>query len=137
MDNATKTAIERWLIKAANDLRTAQTMLAVDPPVTDVVCFHAQQCVEKCLKAFLTAAHRHVEKTHNLPRLVELCREENSAIGQLASVGVELTDYAVVGRYPDDWREIPVAEAGAAVQMAAAALELVKDEIAKWSAPVA
>jgi HEPN domain-containing protein len=37
--------------KAENDLKTAaQTLkLGTDCP-TDTVCFHAQQCVEKCLK---------------------------------------------------------------------------------------
>ena len=53
MDEAARTAMSRWLIKADNDLVTARTMLGVDPPVTDTACFHAQQCVEKCLKAFL------------------------------------------------------------------------------------
>jgi len=131
MDKAEKTAVERWLLKAANDLRTAETMIAVVPPVTDSVCFHAQQCVEKGLKAFLTAVNRHVEKTHNLPRLVELCAGENAAFSQLVVIGEELTDYAVVGRYPDDWREIPVDEAESAVKKAAEALEFVKGEIEK------
>ena len=41
-----------WIGKADNDLKTAaQTLkLGADCP-TDTVCFHAQQCVEKCLKA--------------------------------------------------------------------------------------
>ena len=43
MDDVTKTAIERWLIKASNDLRTAKTMLALEQPTTDTVCFHSQQ----------------------------------------------------------------------------------------------
>ena len=30
MDEAVKTAVARWLAKAANDLRTAETMIAVD-----------------------------------------------------------------------------------------------------------
>ena len=72
MDEVRKVAVERWLRKAANDLRTGETMVSVDPAVTDTACFHAQQCVEKCLKAFLTFAQRHVEKTHSLPRLLPL-----------------------------------------------------------------
>ena len=129
MDEAVKTAVERWLAKASNDLRTAETMISTVPPVVDITCYHSQQCVEKCLKAFLTSVGRHVEKTHSLPRLVELCVEMNEAFGALVSIGLELTDYAVQSRYPDDWREIPLPEAEAAVQMAREAFIFVKTEI--------
>jgi HEPN domain-containing protein len=131
MDEAVKTAVARWLAKAANDLRTAETMLSVVPPVVDTSCYHAQQCVEKCLKAFLTAADRHVERTHSLPRLVELCAEVESAFGRLVDVGVELTGYASQSRYPDDWREIPFAEAKSAAAKAREALEFVNSVIEK------
>ncbi len=131
MDEAVKTAVARWLAKAANDLRTAETMVALVPPVVDTSCFHAQQCAEKSLKAFLTAADRHVERTHSLPRLVELCAEVEPAFGRLADAGVELTGYASQSRYPDDWREIPVDEALAAVEKARETFEFVKAEIGK------
>jgi hypothetical protein len=41
MDERSRTAIVRWLDKASSDLRTAQTMLSVDAPTTDTICFHA------------------------------------------------------------------------------------------------
>lgn len=134
MDEAVKTVVVRWLEKAANDLRTAETMVAVEPPVADTACFHAQQCVEKGLKGFLTAVDRHVERTHSLPRLVELCMAENPAFEQLMSIAEELTGYAVQGRYPDDWRDIPLAEAKAAVNQAREAFESVKTAIDKRGA---
>ena len=109
-------------------------MLSVVPPVVDTSCYHAQQCVEKCLKAFLTAADRHVERTHSLPRLVGLCAEAEPAFGRLADVGVELTAYASQSRYPDDWREIPVNEAMAAVEKARMAFDFAKAEIEKRGA---
>jgi HEPN domain-containing protein len=95
MDDVKRLAIERWLAKAHNDLVTAKTMAGVDPPITDTACFHAQQCVEKCLKAFLVFADIHVEKTHYLPRLVELCATVDPVFRDLADTAVELTDYAV------------------------------------------
>ena len=134
MDEAVKAAVARWPAKAANDLRTAETMLSVVPPVVDTSCYHAQQCVGKCLKAFLTAADRHVERTHSLPRLVELCAEEEPAFGCLADLGVELTGYASQSRYPDDWREIPVNEALAAVEKARMTFAFSKAEIDKRGA---
>ena len=131
MDEAVQRTVKRWLAKAANDLRTAETMISVMPPVTDTACFHAQQCMEKGLKAYLTAVDRHVERTHHLPRLVELCAEQNAVFEQLVSAALELTDYAVQGRYPDDWREIPVDEAKAAVERAKEAMTLVAGELEK------
>jgi len=135
MDEAVKTAVARWLAKAANDLRTAETMVSLVPPVVDTSCYHAQQCVEKCLKAFLTAADRHVERTHSLPRLVELCAEVDPAFGRLADIGVELTGYASQSRYPDDWREIPVAEALAAVEKARKAYTFAQAQIEQRGMP--
>jgi len=113
-----RAAVERWLVKAGNDLKTAQTMLETDPPITDAVCFHAQQCAEKSFKAFLTFRDVHVEKTHYLPRLLELCRDTDSTFDDLRESAISLTDYAVEIRYPDDWRDIPVDEAAKAVQNA-------------------
>ena len=40
-----------WFDKAERDLLTAETMLAVSPAPTDVVCFHCQQTAEKYLRA--------------------------------------------------------------------------------------
>lgn len=130
MDEAKREVITRWLNKADNDLRTAETMLTVDPPVTDTACFHAQQCVEKYLKAFLVVHDQHVERTHYLPRLVELCGRFDSSMSELNETAVELTDYAVAGRYPDCWREISVQEAGAAVTKAREAKEFIRRRLA-------
>jgi len=125
MDEATRTAVSRWLIKAEHDLTTAQAVLSVDPPVTDTACFHAQQSVEKCLKAYLVAVSVQVERTHYLPRLVALCAGSDGDFRQLANTAAELTDYAVTDRYPDDWREIPEQEARDAVDKASEALAFV------------
>jgi HEPN domain-containing protein len=51
-----KTAVvaREWTAKADNDLKTAaHTLKLGDKCPTDTVCFHAQQCVEKYLKASL------------------------------------------------------------------------------------
>ena len=129
MDEAVHIAVKQWLEKASNDLRTAETMLSVNPPVTDTSCYHAQQCVEKALKACLTWAGKHVERTHNLPRLIELCDTDFPGISQWVDAAVELTDYATETRYPDDWREIPVSEASVAVQHAKEVFTWIQSEI--------
>ncbi len=129
MDKSRQTAIERWLEKAENDLKTARVMLATDPPVTDVVCFHAQQCAEKSLKAFLVFADIHVEKTHYLPRLVELCSGFDPAFRDQKDLAAELTDYAVAGRYPDEGTDITVAEAVAAKKNAEEIISFVRKKL--------
>jgi len=45
-----KRITEAWLIKAREDLDTIRS-LRQNPGLTGVLAFHAQQCVEKCLKA--------------------------------------------------------------------------------------
>ncbi|MEK7765894.1 MAG: HEPN domain-containing protein, partial [bacterium] len=66
-------AVRRWVERAEQDLRNAEhtLMLREDCPL-DTVCFHAQQCAEKYLKALLT--HRSVDfpRTHHLEILAGL-----------------------------------------------------------------
>lgn len=38
--------VERWLVKAERDLRTARTLIGGEDAPTDVVCFHCQQAAE-------------------------------------------------------------------------------------------
>jgi HEPN domain-containing protein len=53
-NNRTAAIAREWIIKAENDLKTASHTLKIGKGCpTDTVCFHAQQCVEKYLKAFL------------------------------------------------------------------------------------
>ena len=129
MQDDLKLAVERWLLKAKNDLRTAETMLSIDDPITDTASFHAHQCAEKCLKAFLTSIGVHVERTHDLPRLVEICSREDSDFESLRSSALTLADYAVASRYPDDWREILIEEAKQALKEAKKVLKFVKGKI--------
>ena len=46
--------IRQWVRKAENDLRNAEHTLTMKEGCPfDLVCFHAQQCAEKYLKAWL------------------------------------------------------------------------------------
>lgn len=68
--------------------------------VTEIVCFHCQQGVERYLKALLIyKGEANIPKTHNIDLLLNLCRkyDENFII----YTGTELTTYAVDLRYPD------------------------------------
>ena len=58
-----------WVDKAEGDFHTATREARVrKAPNHDAVCFHAQQCAEKYLKALLQEANIPFGKTHNLVR---------------------------------------------------------------------
>jgi len=124
MDDKQKT-IERWLIKASHDLETAKTMIGCRSPQADVVCFHCQQCAEKCLKAFLVSVNQDFPKTHDLAHLLNLCTKHNESFDELQECALALTDYAVETRYVDDWREISLEEARDAIKFAITIWEFV------------
>jgi HEPN domain-containing protein len=69
-DNPIIAVIREWLLKADHDLTTAARTLTLgkDCP-TDTVGFHAQQCVEKYIKALLVFRATPFPKTHNIRAL--------------------------------------------------------------------
>lgn len=69
-------------------------------PTYDSVCFHAQQCAEKYLKARLQAATVTFPKTHDLPALLDLLIPDEPEWELLRNAAVLLSDYAVRYRYP-------------------------------------
>lgn len=56
-----------WIFFAESDLKTATVMLREE--VHHMACFHAQQTVEKCLKALLRHHQKMIPKTHSLAKL--------------------------------------------------------------------
>jgi HEPN domain-containing protein len=93
----------KWLIKANNDLKVAENEIQLAPQdmVTDAICFHCQQAVEKYLKAFLIFKQIDFDKSHKLEYLLELCIEKDIDFSQI-ELG-DLSFYAVEVRYPDDF----------------------------------
>jgi HEPN domain-containing protein len=108
---------QEWLAKADNDLRSAGYLLKMEDCPTDAVCFHAQQCVEKCLKALLVTQGMEVKKTHDLTKIMVLLpsRLRPSLDDQEQD---RLTEYATVTRYPGDYEPISLTEARKAVAVA-------------------
>jgi HEPN domain-containing protein len=107
-----------WVQKAENDLKNAAYTLGMgeDCP-TDTVCFHAQQCVEKYLKAFLVLKSINFPKAHDIKELIALL-PSNSRPKLTPEEQRRLTDYATVTRYPGDYEPISLAEARRAVKIA-------------------
>lgn len=110
--------VRQWAQKADNDLTTAaHTLQLGETCPTDTVCFHAQQCVEKYLKALLAWRGIDFPKTHNLGALLALL-PPRVRLDLTAEEQERLTDYATVTRYPGDYDAIPLAEAQQAVTVA-------------------
>lgn len=67
--------VDEWIQKADGDFRTAERELhSAEDPNFDAACYHAQQCVEKMLKALLISRKIMPPRTHNLSKLVELLK---------------------------------------------------------------
>lgn len=112
------TVLREWLRKADNDLLTATHTLTLGTRCpTDTVCFHAQQCVEKYIKALLVFQATPFPKTHNIAVLRALLPPKLRPKLDKA-MQKRLTDYATVKRYPDAEPEIPLFEARQAVAAA-------------------
>jgi len=118
MGDAAYEEVQRWLKKAQHDLTAAQTLLKETPELSDVICFHSQQCVEKALKAYLAAVDQPIEKTHYLPHLLAECIKSYMEFEFLLEIATRLTDYAVEARYPSDLQETTLEEAPEALKMA-------------------
>ena len=88
---------ERWLKYADEDLRMAEW--AMKDNIFNQVCFHAQQCAEKSLKAILVHRGELPPKTHSLMNLIDLVgREGFSAFVE----GLDFLDQIYLPtRYPD------------------------------------
>lgn len=90
-----------WLDKAHDDLSVARAILRSDIGVEWAACFHAQQAAEKALKGVLVHLGIDFPKSHSLDRLVALMPVESARQFDLEAL-VELTPWAVAGRYPED-----------------------------------
>lgn len=95
--------VEKWLLKALNDYRTAEKLLNLpeEEIITDTLCFHCQQTVEKFLKSFLIFHSIEFEKVHSLEYLIKLCSNIDPNFESLYEITKKLNEYAVEVRYPD------------------------------------
>jgi len=124
-----KEIAEKWLKKAKTDLRVAEKLLEIGEEPW-VIAFHAQQAVEKALKAYLVLHDKYFGKVHNIARLIDLCTEVDQNFNQLYELGVdELYPLAIEARYPDTGIEVTMDEAEEAVRKAKLALEFISNKI--------
>ncbi|NOR77416.1 MAG: HEPN domain-containing protein [Methanophagales archaeon] len=121
--------IDSWIAKAEKDLISAKHELSFSDAVTETVCFHCQQAVEKYLKAYLVFLGISFTKTHEIGELITKCESRDSEISVLKEKADKLTDYAVEVRYPEDEFEPTLEEAKESFDIAKKIKEFVLNKI--------
>ena len=94
--------LRNWLFRAKEDIAVIDSLFKSDPVLyASTICFHAQQAVEKFLKAFLVYNNIDFPRTHDIDFLLLECQKIDKKsfdldLGSLSEFGVSI-------RYPDDF----------------------------------
>ena len=91
-----------WIEKAEEDYNSAKWLQQAPDPGHNSICFHAQQCIEKYLKAWLQEADLPVPRTHDLGELLALILPTRPTWSQWQPDFKRITEYAVDSRYPGE-----------------------------------
>lgn len=120
---------EAWIFKAGNDLKSAKKLMEGTAPVLDTAIYHAQQCAEKALKAYLSYKQQPVQKTHDVELLAELCGSLDEDFKEVLNDAKVLTPYNTAFRYPDIVLEPDMADVADAIEKAERILAFVRRKI--------
>ena len=102
MNNEQDEYLNNWIFRAKEDIAVIDNLYETDPDLyASTICFHAQQAVEKFLKAFLVYHNIDFPRTHDVDFLLLECKKIDSKdfkvdLGSLSDFGVNI-------RYPDDF----------------------------------
>jgi HEPN domain-containing protein len=113
------------LSRKAEEDALAVREFAANPDVGDgIIGFHAQQAVEKWLKAVIASRGETYEHTHDLDRLVEVVTAEGRVLPLEVDELIALTEYAVPLRY-EDLLDTELLDRGATVSLV--------EEVSRWA----
>ena len=97
------TISQEWILKAEGDFATAMREYRARKSLNhDAACFHAQQCIEKYIKAALIADQTPFWRIHDLEVLLDLALLKHPLWESMRSDTQLLTQYAVQFRYPGE-----------------------------------
>ncbi|HUU99125.1 MAG TPA: HEPN domain-containing protein [Phycisphaerae bacterium] len=117
--------VQAWLRKARNDLITGERALGGQPSVRDTACFHAQQAVEKALKALMVFREVEPPRTHHIGLLLKQCGTVDARLSAMSKDLKWLTSFAVDVHYADVGDEPTVEQARNALLVAQRAVEII------------
>ena len=110
--------VRQWIAKAEQDLAAAEVLLKSETGLHAVVAFHAQQTVEKFLKAILVRHQIYFPKTHDIGRILDLVASREPATALALQDSAQLTPFGADVRYPGDVPEVLLGEEIRAVEIA-------------------
>ena len=102
MDEKVAATVKAWLTKARNDLDTARLIAGSPGGHLDAAIYHCQQAAEKAVKGFLVSHGAHVERSHDVERLVETAMELDGSFSAWLNDAAMLTPLATAYRYPSE-----------------------------------
>ena len=118
-------AVILWISYAEEDFGLAKFALKMPSSRPyRLIAFHAQQCAEKYLKAYLVYHDIDFPYTHNIKKLLDLCGSHKWV--EEIKGAEELTSYAVTARYPGVDEIVTENEAEQAVDMASVVREIIR-----------
>ena len=120
---------ERWCAIAKEDLAVAKALLPQEffTPVT----YHCQQSAEKVLKGYLVFKKQVVLKTHDLLKLIMLCKKFDRDFEKLDNATEQLNPFATKFRYPTEYDIPELEEAKLAIKHAESIMRFVIKKIAE------
>lgn len=107
---------KEWFNRAKSCLTIAKSYKDENVYLEDL-CFNAQQSVEKALKGFIYFLGLKPPKTHFLNELIQIISKRVIVPDEIKDC-VNLNDYAVFTRYPDDYKSIDEEEYREAIEIA-------------------
>jgi HEPN domain-containing protein len=126
LDSEVLKKVIQWLEFADEDLKLARHGLTLTSGVPyRLIAYHAQQCAEKYLKAFLVYHEIDFPYTHNIGRLMELCAEKGDWARDLPEAD-ELTPFAITARYPSEQEAVTREESLRAIEIALKVRETIR-----------
>jgi len=99
-DEVTRQLVRQWVAKADEDRNVTQKLPYDDPQCLAPIAYHAQQCAEKFLKAFLVLHGIEFTWTHDLRKLLDLIAGVDAALASSLAFAEDLTRFASETRYP-------------------------------------
>lgn len=116
-----------WLSHARSDLALAKVS-AVGDVLLASLCYHAQQAVEKSIKAVLVSLSLGFPKTHSIERLIDILPDSILRPPELIE-SARLTAYATTFRYPGVEEPVTEEEYNEALDLAEAVLRWATDYV--------
>ncbi|MSQ14503.1 MAG: HEPN domain-containing protein [Dehalococcoidia bacterium] len=119
-----------WMRLAATDLTIAERAMEGGRPLEGPACYHAQQAVEKAIKAVLIFLQIEFPYTHEIGPLLDLVPEDWN-VREERITPEQLNEWATAGLYPTNLPDPVEENAWEALRQARAVMESVTSDLTK------